>query len=505
VPLANTIRSFFMRRIADPRLRDRRRAAAEAARRKAGLPHEVLYFHQPDDPYSHLAAQALTAFVARYDIQLQPRVVAQPTPIAIHEQELWDQWARRECGAIAPYYGLEYRDTGHAPSASLTDLARRILVAAEAAPEFAQIAVATGNALNSGDPSVLGELAARHGAAEAGVAEARLQENFRLRHKLGHYLGAMFHYAGEWYWGIDRLHHLEARLDALGARRPDGPQGASVEMTPRYATKSVAIRGGRRVALEFFPSLRSPYTHLSYARVADLVKRYPIDLVVRPVLPMMMRGVKADRRKGVYILQDTRRAAERLGVAFGNIWDPFGDPVRRAYSLFALARERGKALEYLHVYSNAVWSERVNAWSLAGLRSVVERAGLSWDEARSRLDNREWEPEMERNVADMIAAGSGACRRFACPPPALIPSSPSGDRTASGSWKKRSRAGWAQPDDAAHEGGAPDTAQARLPRLGSTPRGPARDGRERRRKIRLAGAVDDRRGRSRESQSPAGL
>ncbi len=28
------------------------------------------------------------------------------------------------------------------------------------------------------------------------------------RKKMGHYLGAMFYYAGEWYWGLDRLPYM---------------------------------------------------------------------------------------------------------------------------------------------------------------------------------------------------------------------------------------------------------------------------------------------------------
>jgi 2-hydroxychromene-2-carboxylate isomerase len=223
----------------------------------------------------------------------------------------------------------------------------------------------------------------------------------------------MFHYEGEWYWGIDRLHYLEARLGSLGARRPDAPAGPSAVLTRRAPP---SIGGNRRISLEFFPSLRSPYTQLSYPRVRELAARYPVDLLVRPVLPMMMRGVKADRRKGVYILQDTKREAERLGIAFGDIWDPFGEPVKRAYSLFPYAREQGKAFEYLHAYSNAVWSERVNAWEEAGLKSIVERAGLSWEQARAYLDNPDWEPELERNVADMLAAGSWGVPTLRLPP-----------------------------------------------------------------------------------------
>ena len=398
--LVRTIRSAMMRRFANPALREQRRQRAEAARQREGRPHTVLYFHQVDDPYSQLAAQALLPLLDRYNIQLLPKVVAKPTPIAIHEQALWDQWATRECAAMAPFYGLTF--DAPAPEANLA-LARRILLATTEPRRFAAMAQRVSTALHQSSPAALEALTAGLALPGLSDADAALQAHFDLRHRLGHYLGGMFHYEGEWYWGIDRLHYLEARLDALGARRADAPSGPSVS---RQSTIPAVPVPGRRLTLEFFPSLRSPYTHLSYARLAALSRRYPIDLVLRPVLPMMMRGVKADRRKGVYILQDTQREAESLGIAFGNIWDPFGKPILSAYSLFPWARDQGRGLEYLHVYSQAVWAERVNAQSLSGLKSIVERAGLNWAEAQKRLDSKDWEPEMEANVQAMIAAGS---------------------------------------------------------------------------------------------------
>jgi 2-hydroxychromene-2-carboxylate isomerase len=398
-----------MRRWADPRRQAEQRAAAERARVRDRRPHEVHYFHQPDDPYSQLAAQALRPFLDRYDVHLRARVVARPTPIAIHEQRLWQDWARRECAAMAPYYGLRFTDGAAEPDAALVDLARRILLRIESAAGFPEIAVAVGDALYRGDRAALDTLAKQHGVVGAADAPALLEANFALRHRLGHYLGAMFLYEDEWYWGIDRLHFLEARLDALGARRPGAPAGLSVVLE-RRAAKGPAASG--RITLEFFGSLRSPYTQLAYARLADLRKRYPIDLVCRPVIPMMMRGVKADRRKGEYIIRDAKREADRLGVPFGNIWDPFGKPVLRAYSLFPWARDRGRGFEYLHAYSDAVWGERVNAMSEAGLRLIVERAGLPWDEAKTHLDNTAWQAEIEQNVQDMLAAGSWGVPTF---------------------------------------------------------------------------------------------
>ena len=42
-----------------------------------------------------------------------------------------------------------------------------------------------------------------------------IDENNAKRKQLGHYSAAMFYYGNEWYWGIDRLYHLETRLKEL--------------------------------------------------------------------------------------------------------------------------------------------------------------------------------------------------------------------------------------------------------------------------------------------------
>ena len=47
------------------------------------------------------------------------------------------------------------------------------------------------------------------------------------------------------------------------------------------------------VLLEYFPSLRSPYTAISFRRTMDMVKRTGVQLQIKPVMPMMMRGVPA--------------------------------------------------------------------------------------------------------------------------------------------------------------------------------------------------------------------
>ena len=47
--------------------------------------------------------------------------------------------------------------------------------------------------------------------------------------------------------------------------------------------------------------------------------------VLRPVLPMVMRGLPVPREKQLYIVLDTKREAEDAGVAFGRMLNRYTD------------------------------------------------------------------------------------------------------------------------------------------------------------------------------------
>jgi 2-hydroxychromene-2-carboxylate isomerase len=158
--------------------------------------------------------------------------------------------------------------------------------------------------------------------------------------------------------------------------------------------------------LEFFPSLRSPYTAIAMRRVLELPKRLPVDLALRPVLPMGMRGLPVPRAKQLYIALDTKREAELAGEPFGRMCDPVGRPVERAFSLFPWAREQGRAADLLQAFAHAAFAEGIDTGTDSGLRHVVERAGLSWAEARTHVDTDDaWREELEENRRAMFASG----------------------------------------------------------------------------------------------------
>ena len=109
-------------RLTDPALLRARRQKAEARRRRRGEPHVVDYFHQLDDPYSHLAAQVLATFTERYDVVLRLHLIRASGGTSQPELEKLAAWARRDAELIAPHLGLSFPSqsgTVPAPAPSL--------------------------------------------------------------------------------------------------------------------------------------------------------------------------------------------------------------------------------------------------------------------------------------------------------------------------------------------------------------------------------------------------
>ena len=404
-PLGRRLVPRVIEALTHPRTRAARRWLAERRRRLSGEPHRVLYFHQPDDPYGQLAAQTLPAFLARYDVELVPHLVGPPSDAAAPERERLAAFARRDAADVAPGYGLAFPADARDPSPECVELASRTLAATVAAGSFAAEAARIGAALWSGDRERQLALAREVGVTDAVTSRALAAEGSRLRERLGHYLGAMFFYGGEWYWGVDRLSHLERRLQALGRLRPGAASGPIAPRPDPARDLPSAPASRERLALEVYPSLRSPYTAIVMDRVLALPERLPVELVWRPVLPMVMRGLPVPSEKQLYITLDTKREAEDAGVAFGRVCDPVGRPVERCFSLWPWAKERGLGPELLRSFTRAAFAEGVDTGSDAGLRLVVERAGLAWQEARSHLDREGWRDELEANRKQLFALG----------------------------------------------------------------------------------------------------
>ena len=390
------------------------RAKAERQRQASGARHTLHYFHQTDDPYSALLGAALAQILGRYDVDLVPHLVSPPPDSAAPDRDKLIAYSRRDAQALAKHYGLAFTDPQVQPKTSELALAQAVLVKAIAQKRFIPLIKPVSQSLwriselPDDAPWTQGPQATPQEVA------AHLQASDALRQKLGHYLGATLFYAGEWYWGLDRLYHLERRLQDLGAARA-GVQGElfspSQDLQQALALPSLpslpspVSPPSPPPPIEFFFSLRSPYSAIVAKRVFELGRLTGAAVHLRYVLPMVMRGLPVPRSKRRYITEDTAREAFVRGIPFGRLNDPVGRPTERGLALVDFAQQQGKGQAYVLSFMQGVWAEGINAGSARGLRTIVERAGLSWADARLALKDEAWRTVAERNREDLLALG----------------------------------------------------------------------------------------------------
>ena len=78
-----SVKSFLQSRLVNTFLSEKSlkksREKSERNRKKMDRPHKILYFHQADDPYSHLCLQVLPGLQAKYpEVKLEIFLVDPP-------------------------------------------------------------------------------------------------------------------------------------------------------------------------------------------------------------------------------------------------------------------------------------------------------------------------------------------------------------------------------------------------------------------------------------------
>lgn len=377
------VQPYFASLLTSQSLLDRRRRRAERRRQRNRRPHTVTWYHRAHDPYSHLLSQVLPGFLEKYDVDLVCKTVAEPPADFVPFPDLLAVYSLRDCCEIAPYFGLNI--SKQAPRTEATATANAMLVEVESGGpgEYLDKAAEVGTALWKGEVSPT----AQH-------ANERLAINWEELHRRGHYYSGMLHYGGEWYWGIDRLPLLEERLAQLGVGKGSSLSRQSVESTP------LDIQ-----SFEVFLSIRSPYSYLAVDRAFEFGRRHNLDLILKPMLPMVMRGLPVPFKKRMFILQDAKREAVRNNIPFGHVCDPLGPGVERVLAVLAQAQREDKTEKFLSSAMHGIWAEGVEVSSNRGLRRVVERAGIDWAKARAALEDESWRQEVEKNRQELQELG----------------------------------------------------------------------------------------------------
>ena len=400
--------------IVSPRLRSLKRNKAALLRQLRGAPALIHYCHQVDDPYSQLMLQVLPALAANNKTRLVVELAPEPDALSAPDLGRLQGWSRRDAAALAEVLGLEFTDPGQVPNATQIALAQQAALATlkrnlpitETLSELQRI----GSTLWSGNTQAL----AKFDRATAAECQVRLTETAAWRKQQGHYLSGTLYFEGEWYWGVDRLYHLEQRLREQGL--------LAVTAAPFARLPKVALdhtpSAGQQPTLQFFCSPRSPYSYLAIPRVAKLAEHYGAKLEMRFILPAVMRAVPVTREKSLYIARDTKREAEAQNMPFGPIADPVGPATERCLAVLHRLSQAGIArqMAFFESFMRGVWAEGIDGSSDAGLIKIAERAGVSAELVLQAVTDDSWRAVAKANIGEMLERGvwGPPCFRVNC-------------------------------------------------------------------------------------------
>ncbi len=354
-------------------------AIARSGARLIGRRHELTWYHRVDDPHSQLLAMLLPELLRDFRGTVRCVTVRSAGQPWIAEPALQDEWALKDSKLYASLWGLSC--AWKAPPRNASRAAERALEGLGGG-DYLRAARRVGTELWSG---------ALDDAPPARVSDS-VEAATRRALREGRYNSALLCFEGQQWHGPSRLEALAASLQDLGAGR----------LPPRCDLPQV---GGDTSVIVIYLSIRSPYSYLAITQLIDLAAVQGLRLEVRPVLPMVMRGLEVPLKKRIALVQDAAREARALGISFGNILDPVGSGVERALACFPLARAHGVEADWIRRCSEAAFARGIDLASRRGLLRVANECGLPGAEVVAALRDPTWRAEVEANERSLRSLG----------------------------------------------------------------------------------------------------
>lgn len=410
------LRALYLKLILDFRFIALKGKLTELIRQLTLQKRVVHVFLQIDDPYSYLLSHYLQFIMLRYKLvefrvylcqALRGDFAPQPAMQA--------QLAIVDCQMLAEELGVPFLDRGAAPAVEFRRPLLDFLADEHQDEDFAQLLNKALSAYWRGDSEeimrMIGTVMPEQSETNVLIGKHQL-----LLRKMGHYNCATMFYAGEWHWGVDRLHYLTARFaeQGLDRYRVETPELSALAQATKMQLPERRSAASRDLPpLQMFHSFRSPYSYIALARVFEIADAFGLKLKVRPVLPMVMRGMQVPKSKLLYIVRDANREANSLNVPFGNIADTVGIAAERCIAAFYHAEEQGKARKFLAAVGEATWSKAIDVTTDEGMQLVAKRAGLAWPELRQALESETWRETVEENRKALSDRGLWGVPSFA--------------------------------------------------------------------------------------------
>lgn len=399
--IRSRIQPFGAKLVSSDFILNLKRSLSEYKRRLKGAEHQVDVYLRINDPYSALLVQVLPQLEKRYAVNIGFTTILNLQDDMYPEPQMWHDNAFVDCGYLAALYGLGLVDNIPQQDDETIKAYTSGLMALEKTSEVDWSAV----------KQLFTDYWQGRGSSQVWSAadDQHIHANEQRLATAGHYMSAMLNYAGEWYWGLDRLDHLEQRLNELGLSRSQPEMQFDKTWQDFCQAPALQHRNSNTAKFTLYFSIRSPYSHLGLERAMKLAEHYQLDFEIKPVLPMIMRGLKVPNTKKMYIFHDTKREAKKLNIDYGFVADPLGEGVVRCYALFKYAQEQGVEKEYLLNYAQAVNAQGILSETDAGLKIIVERSGLDWSKAQQILSapgwREGWQEWAEANRNEMIGLG----------------------------------------------------------------------------------------------------
>lgn len=406
--LNRLLQPYFTHFLTSSTLRNIRRGWFEIERRVIPSQDVITFYHQVNDPYSFLLLQAIPRFLEDFKATLQIRLVLNlPEEIEQPHRTQQEAYALIDAKRLAILHNLVLPAHIKQPSDEDAFNATSLLLKHQTRPKLLHLVTEVTSALWGCSTTTFLSAMKRYGTLKKTEAKSIIQHNMVELQTQGHYQPAMLYYGYEWYWGLDRLAHLADRLDKPGIRRNTGDI-ADYQRQYRHVLQgynTLRPRPKQVKPLDFYISFRSPYSYLAADRLFRLVDLYKVPIIIKPVLPMVSRGIPLTKSKQRYILFDGKREAEKHNIPFGKICDPLGTGINNAMSLFLFAQRKGKDREFVVSILSGIWAEGLDITHLPYLKRIINRADLDWNEAKDVLDNNEWETSVNRHHAELDKMG----------------------------------------------------------------------------------------------------
>ncbi len=348
-----------------------------------------------NDPHSFMLVQMLARLEEKYALKLKVFFIWGALPGVTIAPELYSKWAIQDANLIAKQHQLVKIDK--VPSLMLLSTGQQ---------EW-QLLV---NNINNAEQVFLrtwGDTFSEHYLASTPTITHQVKNQARLEEK-GHYAAATIYFAGDWFAGVDRLFHFEKRLQQLGlitsvsmelsAGAKAAKELASTDFSDFTIQPKINVE---QQQLEIFLSLRSPYSYLGFVQAMALAERYQLKLVIKPVLPLLMRGASIPIAKQKYIYLDALREAKKLNIEFNGFVDPIGAGVINAYGMFAWAEQQGKAKEYILACFRAIYVDNIDLSESKNIENIVDVLALDYQQATAYQTEHHWQQWADNNQVEL--------------------------------------------------------------------------------------------------------